>query len=79
MILFYKKIALHSYTIVRVVFGVSFLSLIVSYYFIFGNATPLWIFCSFFLATGIFMGYVIAYYSIKFLNREDIKNRLPLN
>ena len=33
----------------------------------------------FFFITGIFVGYGIAYYSIKYLREEGIKKGLPLN
>lgn len=73
-----KKLALHSYTIVRILFGFSFMAVVLLQSFIYDNVPKL-IFYFFFLITGIFIGYTIAYFAIKYLNKEDFKNKLPMN
>jgi hypothetical protein len=56
--------AYKSYLIVKIAFSMALFLLIIKYYFLSGSI-PEWYFFLFFLLSGVFLGYVIAYYSIK--------------
>lgn len=56
--------AYKSYLIVKIAFSMALFLLIIKYYFLSGSI-PEWYFFLFFLLSGVFVGYVIAYYSIK--------------
>ncbi|MBS1976576.1 MAG: hypothetical protein JST46_04360 [Bacteroidetes bacterium] len=73
-----RKLTYHSYTIVKVG-SASILLVIVLAYYLFKVEISLPIVAIFFFVSGIFVGYVIAYYSIKYLRDEGIKKRFPLN
>lgn len=74
---FLNKLALKSYAIVSIVFIVNFTTVFFLRFFI--DQIPLVVTAIFFLITGIYVGYVIAFYSIKYLREDDIKKKLPLN
>jgi hypothetical protein len=74
---FLYKLALKSYTIVSITFIVNFVTVFFIRFFI--DPIPLIVTASFFLITGIYVGYVISYYVIKYLKDEEIKKKLPLN
>ena len=65
-------LAYKSYLIIKIAFSISLLLLIIYYSFVSGSIPDLWLF-AFFLLSGIFVGYSIAYYSIKQLQpkKED--------
>lgn len=63
-------LAYYSFLIVKVIFGLSFISIVILHYYIF-DKTPTVILCLFFLVLGIFVGYSGAYYSIKYLKKQD--------
>ena len=70
-------LAKKSYSIVSILFVVSFSSVFILRYFV--ERIPLLITAVFFLIAGVYMGYLIAYYSIKYLKEENMKKNLPLN
>ncbi len=59
-------LAYNSYLVIKIIFSLSFLTLIILHYFVL-DSLPSWILYSFSLISGIFIGYSIAYYSIKHL------------
>ena len=73
-----KLVALKSYAIVKWIFILNLVGCFLLKSFLF-DRLPMLVICMFFLSTGIYAGYSVAYYSIKYLNREDVKDRLPLN
>ena len=72
------KAALKSFVIVKTIF---LIGLIVTFYlrFYVFEELPTPVVITFFLNTGILLGYSIAYYSIKFINVDNWKKHLPLN
>jgi len=63
-------LALKSYLIVKVVFSLAFMLLVICYSFGPGSI-PHWLLNMFFLLGGVFVGYSIAYFSIKRLQSEN--------
>jgi drug/metabolite transporter (DMT)-like permease len=59
-------LAYKSYLVIKITFSISLLILVIYYYFVSENI-PIWWLFVFFLLSGIFVGYSIAYYSIKHL------------
>jgi hypothetical protein len=74
---FLEKLARSSFSIVKIMFVASLVGAFILK--LFTEQIPLLITAIFFLITGIYVGYVIAYYSIKYLREDDIKKKLPLN
>lgn len=66
-----------SYAIVSIAFIVNFTTVFFLKFFV--DPIPLVITAIFFLITGVYVGYIGAYYSIKYLKEENMKNKLPLN
>ncbi len=62
-------LARKSYLIIKIAFSISFLLLSIYYSFV-SDIIPVWWLFVFFLLSGIFVGYSIAYYSIKYLQSE---------
>ena len=73
-----KKLAYHSYTIIKIVAALVLLVVtLLKYLFKIEASLPM--VAIVFLIGGIYVGYVIAYYSIKYLRDENVKKKLPLN
>jgi hypothetical protein len=72
-----KTLAFHSYTIVKIVAAATLLIIALMSYLNIPLSLP--IVSLSFLIGGIYVGYVIAYYSIKYLKEENIKKKLPFN
>jgi len=70
--------AFHSYSIVKLVAASALLTVVIWKYYVDINLT-LPVVALFFFIEGVFVGYVIAYYSIKYLRTDGIKEKLPQN
>lgn len=66
MIKLLNYLAYKSFLIIKIIFSFSFLILIILHYFVL-DKIPYSVLYLFFLITGIFIGYCIAYFSIKYL------------
>lgn len=73
-----SRIAFHSYSIVKIAAASAILIVSVLKYFFDLKLTIAVVAISFFVA-GTFVGYLFAYYSIKFLRDEGIKKKLSRN
>ena len=73
-----KKLAVNSYTTIKIM-AASMLLIVTFLKYLFNVEMSLPIVAVFFLIVGIYVGYVVAYYSIKYLRDEDVKKKLPLN
>ena len=73
-----KKLAYHSYTLVKTM-AILILFLVVALNYLFKIEISPPIIAIFFFLEGIYVGYTIAYYSIKYLKNESLKKKLPLN
>lgn len=73
-----KKLALHSYTIVKIGAAATLLIIALIKYILKVQMSLPFV-AVFFSIAGIYVGYTIAYYSIKYLREEEIKKQLPLN
>jgi hypothetical protein len=62
-------LAYHSFLIINIMFSLSFMTLIILHYFVY-DKLPYFVLYLFFMITGVFIGYRIAYYSIKHLQSE---------
>jgi len=62
-------LAYHSFFIVNIMFGFSFITMIILHYFVF-DKIPDFVLNVFFMITGFFIGYRFAYYSIKQLQSD---------
>lgn len=71
------KLARKSYAIVSILFIVNFVAAFLLRLFI--DSMPLWVTVIFFLITGIYIGYSIAYYLNRYLREENIRRNLPQN
>lgn len=71
-------LAFHSYTIVK---GLTSVVIVVSAFLrsVFEYEVTLTFTAGFFLVIGMFVGYSVAFYSIKLLRDRDVKSRFPLN
>lgn len=66
-----------SFKLIKILFG---FNLIIAFLFkCFYGDIPILFVAIFFLYTGVFIGYSIAYYSIKYIHDKDIVDRLPIN
>lgn len=74
---FLTRLAEKSYAIVSIVFIMNFVTVFILRLFI--DSMPLMITVIFFLITGIYVGYCISYYSIKYLREENIRKNLSQN
>ena len=77
---FLNKLILKSHAIVSIVFIVNFATVFFLRFFV--DPIPLVITAIFFLITGIYVGYIIAHYSTKYLKElrdEEIKKQFPMN
>lgn len=63
-------LAYNSYFIIRILFGLVFLTAVILGYFVY-DYLPNWFLITFFFVSGIFIGYTIAYYSIKYLHYKN--------
>ncbi len=59
-------LAYNSFAIVKALWSLSFLGLIILNYFVFEKA-PSWVLWVFLFLSGLFLGYLMAYRSIKYL------------
>ena len=73
-----KQLAHHSYSIVKILVATILVVISLSSYF-FKIEMSLPIAATVFFAGGLYVGYVIAYYSIKYLREENMKKKLPFN
>lgn len=72
-----EKLANSSFGMVKILFSFSFIMAFIIKCFY--DGTSLLLAAIFFLNSGIYIGYSIAYYSIKYIQHNDIKKSLPLN
>ncbi len=72
-----EKLAKNSFALVNILFSLSFIiAFIVKCFY---DGTSIIFLAIFFLNVGIYIGYCLAYYSIKYIQHNDIKKSLPLN
>jgi hypothetical protein len=72
-----KKLAFHSYSIIKICAALALVLAALLKFFL--NDMPLLFAIVFFFVIGIYIGYVMAYYSIKYLRKEGFKDSLPVN
>lgn len=75
-----QKIAYHSYSLVRILFVTNLVFIVIIHLILDENENvPILILYTFWLITGIYIGYIISYFSFKYLNKKNMKDNLPLN